>query len=83
METLRLLKELENLIMSQKTVLGMTYSFRQENFLDLTNKIRASLLAASFSERTMEKTERILARHLRSQEDIAAVINELRLEANL
>jgi hypothetical protein len=84
METLRLLKDLENLIMSQKTLLGVTHGFHQEDFLDLTNKIRASLLpAAVAAERNMEKTEIILARHLHSQEDVAAIMNEIRAGATI
>ncbi len=83
METLKLLNELTNLIMAQKTLLGVTHGFHQEDFLDLTNKIRASLPTPSSSERIMEKTQTVLARHLRSQEDVAIIVNEIRLEANL
>lgn len=84
METLRLLKELEDLIMAQKTVLGVTYGFHQEDFLDLTNKICASLLpAAAAADRNIEKIEVVLARHLRSQEEVAAIVREMRLEASL
>ena len=78
METLRLLNELADLIMAQKTLLGVTSNFHPEKFLDLTNKIRATMLSPSSPERMMETTKTVLERHLRSSEEVAAVMSEIR-----
>lgn len=43
MDILKLLNELERLIEDQKTVMGMTINFHPDDYLDITNKIRASL----------------------------------------
>ncbi len=81
METLRLLKELEKLIESQKTFIGVTYNFRQDNFLDLTNKIRATVPGLLSSEPFLERVSTVLARHLDSQAEVDAIIAEIRAEA--
>ena len=79
METLRLLKDLEELVLAQKTVLGVTYNFHQEDFRALTNKIRAMMAVPSSPEMILDKTATVLTRHLRSQEEVATVISEIRL----
>ena len=43
MDILKLLNELERLIEEQKTLMGITYNFHPDDFLDITNKIRATL----------------------------------------
>ena len=43
MDILKLLNELERLIEDQKTLMGITYNFHPDDFLDITNKIRATL----------------------------------------
>lgn len=43
MDILKLLNELERLIEEQKTVMGITYNFHSDDYLDITNKIRATL----------------------------------------
>ena len=43
MDILKLLNELEHLIEDQKTMMGMTINFHPDDYLDITNKIRASL----------------------------------------
>lgn len=83
MEILRLLKELERLIESQKTFIGVTYNFRQDDFLDITNKIRATVPGLLASEKTLEAAAIVLARHLRSQAEVEAVIAEIRAEAHV
>ena len=80
MEVLRLLKELEDLIENQKSFVGFTYDFHQDAFLILTNKIRAALPELLHSEQVMERTAIVLARHLRSPEEVAAVMREVRAE---
>jgi uncharacterized protein YunC (DUF1805 family) len=82
METLRLLKELEKLIGDQKTFIGVTYSLRQDDFLIITNKIRAAMPGLLSSEQVIEKTVAVLARHLHSQEEVAAIIAGIRAESN-
>jgi len=81
MEVLRLLKELEKLIESQKTFIGLTYDYHPDDFLIITNKIRAAMPGLLTPERIMETTTTILARHLHSPEEVAAVIGEIRAEA--
>ncbi len=81
MEAFRLLQELEKLIENQKTFVGVTYDFRQDAFLSLTNKIRAAMPELLRSEQIMERTATVLARHLRSPEEVAAVMREVRAEA--
>jgi len=78
METLRLLNELNNLIMAQKTVLGVTCGFHQEDFLDMVNKIRAAMLSPSSPERILDPTATVLAKHSRSPEEVVAVMSEIR-----
>jgi len=43
MDIIKLLNELERLIEDQKTVMGLTVNFHPDDYLDITNKIRASL----------------------------------------
>lgn len=43
MDIIKLLNELERLIEEQKTLMGITYNFHPDDFLDITNKIRATL----------------------------------------
>ena len=43
MDIIKLLNELERLIEGQKTFVGMTIDFHPDDYLDITNKIRASL----------------------------------------
>lgn len=43
MDIIKLLNELERLIEGQKTFVGLTYDFHADDYLDITNKIRASL----------------------------------------
>ena len=43
MDILKLLNELERLIEDQKTVMGLTVNFHPDDYLDITNKIRATL----------------------------------------
>ena len=43
MDIIKLLNELDRLIDEQKTVMGLAWNFHAEDYLDLTNKIRASL----------------------------------------
>ena len=43
MDIIKLLNELERLIEGQKTFVGFTYDFHSDDYLDITNKIRASL----------------------------------------
>ncbi len=43
MDIIKLLNELERLIEDQKTLMGITYNFHPDDFLDITNKIRATL----------------------------------------
>ena len=43
MDILKLLNELERLIEDQKTVMGLTLNFHPDDYLDITNKIRATL----------------------------------------
>lgn len=81
MEILRLLKELEGLIEGQKTFVGFTYDFRQDDFLEITNKIRATVLGLLSTERALETTATVLARHLRSPEEVANIMREIRAEA--
>ena len=81
MEILRLLKELEGLIEGQKTFVGFTYDFRQDDFLEITNKIRATVLGLLSTERVLETTATVLARHLRSPEEAANIMREIRAEA--
>jgi len=78
METLRLLNELDNLIMAQKTVLGVTCGFHQEDFLDMVNKIRATMLPSSPPERILDTMATVLAKHSRSPEEVVAVMSEIR-----
>ena len=78
METLRLLNELNNLIMAQKTVLGVTCGFHQEDFLDMVNKIRATMLPPSSPERILETMATVLAKHSRSPEEVVAIMSEIR-----
>lgn len=83
MEILRLLKELDDLIMAQKTVLGVTCNFHQEDFLALTNKVRLTLLPGALStELTMGKVANVLARHFRSEEELASVMKEIQSVVN-
>ena len=79
MEILRLLEELDNLTLAQKTLLGMTYSFHQEDFLALTNKIRATMVPLSSPDLFLDRVTEVLARHLRSQEEVIAIMNEIRV----
>ena len=81
MEALRLLKELEKLIENQKSFVGFTYDFHADDYLDITNKIRAAMPELLRSEQIMERTATVLARHLRSPEEVAAVMREVRAEA--
>lgn len=73
MEMLRLLKELEDLIIAQKSLLGVTLNYHAEEFLDLVNKIRATMLPPSSPERILDTTASILGKHLRSQEEVEAI----------
>lgn len=43
MDIIKLLNELERLIDDQKTVMGVTLNFHPDDYIDITNKIRASL----------------------------------------
>ena len=43
MDILKLLNELERLIEDQRTVMGFTINFHPDDYLDITNKIRATL----------------------------------------
>ncbi len=43
MDIIKLLNELERLIEGQRTFVGLTYDFHADDYLDITNKIRASL----------------------------------------
>ena len=43
MDIIKLLNELDRMIDEQKTVMSLTWNFHAEDYLDLTNKIRASL----------------------------------------
>ena len=43
MDILKLLNELERLIEDQTTVMGVTLNFHPDDYLDITNKIRATL----------------------------------------
>jgi len=43
MDIIKLLNELERLIEGQRTFVGMTIDFHPDDYLDITNKIRASL----------------------------------------
>jgi cell division septum initiation protein DivIVA len=43
MDILKLLNELEHLIEEQRSVMGITLNFHPDDYLDITNKIRASL----------------------------------------
>ena len=43
MDIIKLLNELERLIEGQKTFVGFTYDFHSDDYLDITNKIRATL----------------------------------------
>ena len=43
MDIIKLLNELDRMIDEQKTVMSMTWNFHAEDYLDITNKIRASL----------------------------------------
>ncbi len=43
MDILKLLNELERLIEEQKTLMGFTINFHPDDYLDITNKIRATL----------------------------------------
>ena len=43
MDIIKLLNELDRMIDEQKTVMSMTWNFHPEDYLDITNKIRASL----------------------------------------
>ena len=80
MEILRLLKELESLIASQKTLMGVTFDFRQDDILSLTNKIRM-VVPTLLPEDVMTKTEQVLTRHLQSSEEVAAIMREIRTAA--
>ena len=78
MEILRLLKELEGLIEGQKTFVGFTYDFHSDDYLDITNKIRATVPGLLSSESFLEKASTVLARHLDSQVEVDAIIAEIR-----
>ncbi len=43
MDIIKLLNELERLIEGQRTFVGLTYDFHPDDYIDITNKIRASL----------------------------------------
>lgn len=43
MDILKLINELETLVENQNVLMGMTFNFRPDEYLDITNKIRASL----------------------------------------
>lgn len=43
MDIIKLLNELERLVEEQRTLMGFTYNFHPDDYLDITNKIRASL----------------------------------------
>ena len=43
MDIIKLLNELERLVEEHKSVMGITWNFHPDDFLDITNKIRASL----------------------------------------
>ena len=43
MDVIKLLNELESLVEERTVVMGITWDFHREDFLDITNKIRASL----------------------------------------
>jgi hypothetical protein len=81
MEILRLLKELETLIEHQKTFIGLTYDYHPDEFLVITNKIRAAMPELLSSEKTLDAASTVLARHLHSQGEVAAIIAEIRAEA--
>ena len=81
MEALRLLQELEKLIENQKTFIGVTFDYHPDDLLALTNKIRAAMPELLRSEQVMGRTAIVLARHLRSPEEVAAVMGEIRAEA--
>ena len=38
-------------------------------------------LAKLFADHVLEKTEQVLARHLRSEEEVSAILKEIRVEA--
>jgi hypothetical protein len=83
MEILRLLKELETLIENQKTFVGLTYDYRPDELLAVTNKIRAEMPGLLSSEKTLDAASTVLARHLHSQEEVAAIIAEIRAEVHV
>ena len=66
MEVLQLLKELEGLIESQKTLMGLTFNFQTDEMLSMTNRIRAAV-PSLLPEQVLQKTESVLRQHIQSQ----------------
>ncbi len=83
MEILSLLKELEKLIENQKTFVGLTYDYHPDEFLVITNKIRAAMPGLLSSERTLEAASTVLTRHFHSSEEVVAILAEIRAEAHV
>jgi hypothetical protein len=83
MEILKLLKELETLIENQKTFVGLTYDYHPDEFLVITNKIRAAVPELLSSEKTLDTAAAVLARHFGSQSEVDAIITEIRAEARV
>ena len=80
---LKLLRELEKLIENQKTFVGITYDYHPDALLAVTNKIRAALSDLMSAEHVLETTCAVLARHLRSSEEVAGIMGEIRAEAHV
>jgi cell division septum initiation protein DivIVA len=88
MDILKLLNELERLIEDQKTLMGLTVNFHPDDYLDITNKIRASLPEeVKRASRVTAESDKIVdgAREAAEQtlEDATAEADEIIREARM